>query len=74
MDVSVVVSNTTSLIALAWLERLDLLPTLFGRVHIPQAVHDEIHHYPEAIGVSELGTAPWLVVTLMSDVLRRVGE
>ncbi len=69
MDVSVVVSNTTSLIALAWLERIDLLPTLFGRVHIPQAVHDEIHHYPEAIGVSELSTAPWLVVTPVSDVL-----
>jgi predicted nucleic acid-binding protein len=66
---SVVVSNTTPLIALAWLEQLNLLPTLFGEIHIPQAVHDEIHHNPEAIGVSELGTAPWLAVTSVTNTL-----
>jgi predicted nucleic acid-binding protein len=65
----VVVANTTPLIALAWLARLDLLPTLFGRVHIPQAVHDEIHHNPAAIGVAELSEAPWLVVVPVSNAL-----
>ena len=66
---AVVVSNTTPLIALAWLEQLDLLPTLFGTVHIPRAVHDEIHHNPEAIGVSALGAAHWLAVTPVTNTL-----
>jgi predicted nucleic acid-binding protein len=47
----VVVSNTTPLIALAHLARLDLLPTLFGAIHIPQAIYDEIQHNPDAIGI-----------------------
>jgi predicted nucleic acid-binding protein len=66
---SIVVSNTTPLIALAWLEQLDLLPTLFGEIRIPQAVHDEIHHNPEATGVPELSAAPWLAVTPVTNTL-----
>ena len=71
----IVVSNATPLIALAWLNRLDLLPTLFDTVHIPQAVHDEIQHNPEAVGAAELSTAPWLEISpvqyskLVSDVI-----
>ena len=49
----IVVSNATPLIALAWLEQLNLLPQLFGSVHIPQAVHDEIQHNPKAVGAAE---------------------
>ncbi len=69
MAAPVVVSNTTPLIALAWLERLDLLPALFGSVYIPQAVRDEIHHNPEAIGATELSTASWLVVRPVANAL-----
>lgn len=65
----IVVSNATPLIALAWLERLDLLPTLFGTVHIPQAVNDEIQHNPDAVGASELAAASWLRVALVQDTL-----
>ena len=65
----IVVSNTTPLIALAWLKRLDLLTTLFGVVHIPQAVYDEIQHNPDAVGASELDSAPWLKVTPVQDTL-----
>jgi len=78
--VGVVVSNTTPLIALAWLEQLDLLPTLFESVTIPQAVHDELHRNPEKIGSAELSAAPWLRVTarmsqpLYFDILHQVGE
>jgi predicted nucleic acid-binding protein len=65
----IVVSNATPLIALAWLNRLDLLPTLFGTVHIPQAVHDEIEHNPEAVGAAELSTAPWLEISPVQNTL-----
>lgn len=69
MGASIIVSNTTPLIALAWLERLDLLPRLFGRIHIPLAVRNEIQHDPEAVGAAELSAAPWLVVTPVADSL-----
>ena len=54
---------------MAWLGQLDLLPMLFGVVHVPQAVHEEIHHSPEAIGVSKLSAADWLMVTPVSNGL-----
>ncbi len=69
MDTSVVVCDTTPLIALAWLGQLDLLPALFVAVHVPQAVHSEVHHSPQAVGASELEAVPWLVVTPVSDRL-----
>jgi uncharacterized protein len=59
----IVVSNSTPLIALAWLTRLDLLPTLFDTVYIPQAVSDEIQRNPEAVSPSELKAASWLKIT-----------
>jgi len=45
---STIVSNTTPLIALAWLELLELLPTLFNTVHIPRAVATEMNYNPDA--------------------------
>jgi len=65
----IVVSNATPLIALAWLEQLDLLPRLFSSVHIPQAVHDEIQHNPEAVGAAEFDAAPWLRIAPVQDSL-----
>lgn len=62
MERDVVVSNTTPLIALAWIEQLDLLPMLFGVVYIPQAVHRELHRNPDKIGIAELMVASWLRV------------
>lgn len=38
----IVVSDTTPLISLLKIERLDLLEKLFGEVMIPQAVYDEL--------------------------------
>lgn len=69
MASSLVVSNSTPLIALAWLGRLDLLPTLFETIHIPQAVYDEIHHNPQAIGATELSAVDWLVIVPVRDIL-----
>ena len=38
----IVVSDTTPLISLLKIERLDLLEKLFGNVLIPQAVYEEL--------------------------------
>lgn len=38
----IVVSDTTPLISLLKIQRLDLLEKLFGQVFIPQAVFDEL--------------------------------
>jgi uncharacterized protein len=66
---SAIVSNTTPLIALAWLEHLALLPRLFGTIHIPQAVQDELLRNPDAIGVAEFRAAPWLRLTPVTNQL-----
>jgi predicted nucleic acid-binding protein len=65
----IAVSNATPLIALAWLKHLDLIPRLFGNVHIPQAVYDEILHNPEAVGATELDAVPWLRISPVQDSL-----
>ena len=65
----IVVSNATPLVALAWLEQLDLIPKLFGSAHIPQAVYDEFQHNPEAVGATELDAVPWLRISSVQDSL-----
>ena len=72
MDRSTVVSSATSLIALAWLEQLTLLPQLFGSIHVPQAVWDELLHNPDATGVAEFRAAPWLKVTPVTDHAKKI--
>ena len=39
---SLVISDTSPIRALEWVELLDLLPTLFGRVLVPPAVAAEL--------------------------------
>lgn len=65
----VAVSNATPLIALAWLERLDLLPAIFGVVHIPEEVQQEVAFDPAAPGALALQSADWLPVTPVSNPL-----
>ncbi len=67
MENPVVISNTTPLIALAWLEHLNLLSSMFGQVHVPRAVLEEIQHKPEAIGASAFTKASWFVHTPVSN-------
>ncbi len=69
MEPGIVVSNTTPLIALAWIEQLELLPMLFGVIYIPQAVHRELHRNPEKIGSAELIAASWLRVKAVQNTL-----
>ncbi|MBI5568291.1 MAG: DUF3368 domain-containing protein [Chloroflexi bacterium] len=61
-----VVSNTGPLIALASIGQLDLLRALFGRVHIPPAVRDEIQ---DDVSVTALRSATWLIVNPVNDIL-----
>jgi uncharacterized protein len=56
------VSNTSPLIILAKARLLELLPTFFSRVLIPQAVLDEIASGPENDPIRQLlPKYPWLV-------------
>jgi predicted nucleic acid-binding protein len=58
----IVVSNTSPLTNLAAIGRLQLIERLHGRIHIPQAVFDELHangrQWP---GAAEVAAAPWIV-------------
>ncbi len=65
----IVVSDASLLIALARVGRLDMLPTLFGRVFIPRAVAQEIEVGGKA-GSELLKQAAWIhIVDLQSQEL-----
>lgn len=56
-----IVSNTSPIINLACIGRLDLLPALFGEITIPEAVFHEIAVIqPGAPGASEVRAASWI--------------
>lgn len=56
-----IVSNTSPIINLACIDRLDLLPTLFDEIAIPDAVFHEIAvAVPNAPGASDVRMAPWI--------------
>lgn len=56
-----IVSNTSPIINLACIDRLDLLPSLFGKIVIPDAVFHEIAvAVPNAPGASDVRMAPWI--------------
>jgi predicted nucleic acid-binding protein len=62
-----VVSNTTPLIALAEIGRLDLLRLLFGNLVIPPAVQREVQN-PVARAALEQA-ADWITVQIPKDIL-----
>ena len=56
-----IVSNTSPIINLACIDRLDLLPALFSEIVIPEAVFHEIAVVvPNAPGASDVRIAPWI--------------
>lgn len=55
-----IVSNTSPIINLACIGRLDLLPTLFNEIVIPDAVFNECLALPNAPGAAEVRSAPWI--------------
>lgn len=61
-----VFSNTTPFIALAAIDRLDLLPSLFGQVHITSEVLDECAA-GSGIAVPPLQQFDWLILVNTPD-------
>ena len=59
-----VLANTTPLIALANIDRLDLLNKLYGTIIVPQAVMDEIVREPAR---QRVRNASWIKVELIQD-------
>ena len=77
----VVLSDTSALVNLAAIDYLFLLPELFGRVVIPQAVFSEIVVQGAGKpGADEIRTATWIDVrscknqSLLNDLLRVVNR
>jgi predicted nucleic acid-binding protein len=70
----IVVSDTSPVLNLARIGRLELLPSLYKQVLIPSAVFDELtaskRDLPPAI---DLASEPWLIVASVTDQ-RRVQE
>jgi len=67
----IVVSDTTPLIGLASIGRLDILRELFGDVYIPQAVYDETvtHGHAEGRAKQDVESANWIRVVQVRDRL-----
>ena len=67
----IVVSDTTPLIGLASIGRLELLQTLFGEVYIPQAVFDEAVTFgrEESKAKQEVSKASWIHIVEVKDQL-----
>lgn len=60
-DLPIVVTNSGPLIALATIEKLDLLGSLFGTVLVPDAVFQEVTWLgKERPGAAELSQAQWV--------------
>ena len=62
----IVVSDTSPLMNLAVVGRLDLLQRLFHEVLIPQTVYDELVVDGKA-GETEIRSAPWITVAAVSN-------
>lgn len=59
-------SNTTPFIALSAIDRLELLPALFGRIHVVEPVVRECAA-GGAIKVPALDSLPWVTVLPVTD-------
>jgi predicted nucleic acid-binding protein len=67
----IVVSDTSPVLSLARIGRLELLQLLYQQVLIPSAVHDELQAaIKQAPALRELVAVPWLVVARPTDQRR----
>ena len=65
-----IVSNSTPLIALSRINKLELLHSIFGSILIPNAVFDEV--VLEGVGkagVMEVANAPWIIKMEVQNLL-----
>jgi predicted nucleic acid-binding protein len=66
----IVISNTTPIIALALVQKLDLLEVLYKEVWIPPAVQVEILAGGPRAGSTELGAATYIRTVALADPTR----
>jgi len=67
----IVVSNATPLISLTIIKQLGLLQTLYGQVHIPPAVYEEVVTKGRGrAGAKEVAETDWIVVTDLPETVR----
>ena len=66
----IVISNTTPIIALALVRRLDLLHALYEEVWIPPAVAAELRAGGARAGAAELATASYIHTVALNDPRR----
>jgi predicted nucleic acid-binding protein len=63
-----IVCNTGPMIALAGIERLDILRGLYESVYLPQAVHDEILHGGRHFtGLDAYRKADWITISALQQ-------
>ena len=66
----IVVSNSTPLIAMAMADQFDLLRKIFGRIYIPDGVHEEVvEQGGERFGATDVRQAAWIEVIAARDKL-----
>jgi hypothetical protein len=64
----IVVSNTTPLITLTSIDKLDILKELYGKVYIPDAVLNEVKAGKGKIGYFEIDTIDWIIPRKITNV------
>lgn len=62
-----VVSNTTPIISLLKLNRLDLLQKLYSQIYVPNAVFEEIEAGKTKEYYKDLSTINWIIITKIQD-------
>ena len=62
-----VVSNTTPIISLLKLNRLEILKDLYGQIHIPGAVYQEIEAGKDKGYYQDLAKIDWICISKVKD-------
>lgn len=62
-----VIVNSTPLIVLANVNKLELLQQLYGRIIVPQAVYDEVTAKPHSLSSLTVAQSHWIVVEQISN-------
>lgn len=62
----IVVSNSSPLIGLSAIGKLELLETLYQTIYIPESVYEEITQSENRIGANEIKNAAWIEIKKVS--------
>jgi predicted nucleic acid-binding protein len=70
----IVVADTSPLRYLVWIDKVELIPALYGSAWIPPAVVGELHHFRTTLKVKRWISAPplWLQIRTPSEAQREL--